>query len=95
MLLIIETCLSCAILGASSWVWAYAANGISRSAVLGALPGRLWPPPNTKSLPGRVQDLSRGTPLSPLKVFSPMETVKPCVTRLEGKAALFRVPGAR
>jgi hypothetical protein len=39
-----ETCLCCAFLGASSWVWASAAGGIWRFAVLGALPAASGPP---------------------------------------------------
>jgi len=71
MLLKIETCLSCAILGASSWVWAYAADGISRSAVLGALPGRLWPPPKHGVSPREgPRSLKRDPPLPPQSLLT-------------------------
>jgi hypothetical protein len=39
-----KSCACCAVLGASSWVWAFAAGGIWRSAVLGALPAASGPP---------------------------------------------------
>jgi hypothetical protein len=45
-------CLGCACLGASSWVWADAASGISRFAVLGALPAASGPP--------KLRSLSQG-----------------------------------